>query len=102
MNYLIRVWRRIYIALLEPMAVRGYIYAQYKLGKLYYEARGGELPKAFAWFTLAASHGHVAAKSELALLDAKLPLDKLEEGRKLAMQYRRMSVDSSKMRKFNG
>lgn len=49
---------------------------------------GDYLPQAFSWLTIASNHGHSDALSELASLEAKLPPEQLEEGRKLAAQYK--------------
>ena len=93
-----RLKRKLQVALACRQAKRGYLTAQYQIGKLYHDMGGAYLPQAFAWLTVASSHGHSKASLELVALEAQLPLDRLEEGRKLAAEYKQ-NYDSTPMRR---
>ena len=81
--------RKLRIATTYRRAVKGYLPAQYEIGTLYHELGGECLAQSFAWLTIASNHGHSKALSELATLEAKLSPPQLNEGRKLAGEYKR-------------
>ena len=81
--------RKLQIAATYRQAVKGCLPAQHEIGKLYHELGDDYFPQAFAWLTIAGNHGRSRALSEIIILQAELTLTQLNEGRKLALEYKR-------------
>ena len=84
-------WVRLLIFFSYRAALMGYINSQHILGQLYTKLGGENLPKAFAWLSIASDHGHANAKEALALLEVKLTIEHLEQGRALIKYYKKNS-----------
>lgn len=68
-----------------PAALEGDDMSQYGLGLLYYKGQGVEqdLPRALAWYRLAAAQGHDHARKQADALTAKLTPEELAEADRL-------------------
>lgn len=73
----------------ETAARNGYPLAQYNMGILWYTGNGVEtvnMVKAYAWFSLAASHGHSSGEVARHFLETRLSPDELIEAQSISTE----------------
>ena len=71
-------------------AAQGNAYAQYYLGLCYQKGQGVEIdvPRAYAWFQLAADHGHEDAKKEAFALAALMARSEFKMAQQLNEEFK--------------
>ena len=74
------------VQLFRPLAAAGNAKAQHLIGVMYHKGQGvtRSSVRAFAWFSLAATHGDSDAKAKLTEVSKAMTPDELSQGREMA------------------
>ncbi len=73
---------------LQPLADQGSPTAEYLLGEIYFQGKGGDMQQALKWLTASAEQGYAQAQARLAIIYAKgmgVPVNNIEAYRWFAL-----------------